>query len=124
VADELGSRRLLVDEDPLALYRRSLTDGWGDGLPLVAPTESRVRELLESTPPGVRRGRLLRRPVTIEDPALGPLAMVAPAVRLSATPSSIHSTGPELGEHNEEIFGELLGISRTDLDQLHAEGVI
>lgn len=33
-------------DDTLALYEQSLQDGWGDGLPLVAPTESRVRSLL------------------------------------------------------------------------------
>ncbi len=47
---ELSSARLDVDPDPLALYQRSLDDGWGDGLPVVPPTEERVLELLAATP--------------------------------------------------------------------------
>jgi hypothetical protein len=39
-----------VPEDPLALYERSLADGWGDGLPVLAPTEAAVRRVLRSTP--------------------------------------------------------------------------
>jgi hypothetical protein len=46
----LTSRRLDVEDDPLGLYERSLVEGWGDGLPLLPPTEERVRELLAATP--------------------------------------------------------------------------
>jgi hypothetical protein len=48
--EPLASSRLEVDDDPLGLYERSLELGWGDGLPLVPPTEGRVRELLAATP--------------------------------------------------------------------------
>jgi hypothetical protein len=34
----------------MALYVRSLEDEWGDGLPLLPPTEDRVRALIEATP--------------------------------------------------------------------------
>jgi hypothetical protein len=46
----LTSRRLEVEDDPLALYERSLAEGWGDGLPVLPPTEQRVRQLLAATP--------------------------------------------------------------------------
>jgi hypothetical protein len=49
-AVELASERRDVPADPLALYELSLTEGWGDGLPLLPPTEARVRELLAATP--------------------------------------------------------------------------
>ena len=48
--------------------------------------------------------------VRVDDPRLGPLALVQPSPRLSASPGSIRSTGPVLGEHNEEVFGQLLGL--------------
>jgi hypothetical protein len=35
---------------PAALYERSLEEGWGDGLPLLPPTEDAVRALLVATP--------------------------------------------------------------------------
>ncbi|HSS09258.1 MAG TPA: hypothetical protein VLL25_05205, partial [Acidimicrobiales bacterium] len=48
--EPLASRRLEVDDDPLALYEQSLEHGWGDGLPLLPPTEYRVRQLIDATP--------------------------------------------------------------------------
>ncbi len=41
----LRSRRLEIDDDPLALFEQSLREGWGDGLPLLPATEPRVLEL-------------------------------------------------------------------------------
>jgi hypothetical protein len=48
--DPLTSDRVAIDDDPVALYELSLTGGWGDGLPLLPPTEVRVRGVLASTP--------------------------------------------------------------------------
>lgn len=41
--DWLSSERLEVDDDPLAFARLATAAGWGDGLPLIPPTEERVR---------------------------------------------------------------------------------
>jgi crotonobetainyl-CoA:carnitine CoA-transferase CaiB-like acyl-CoA transferase len=49
-------------------------------------------------------------------PALMPL--------LSDTPGRTEWPGPQIGEHNEEIFGSLLGYTRSELETLRAEGVI
>ncbi|HEV8295908.1 MAG TPA: hypothetical protein VGQ20_01380 [Acidimicrobiales bacterium] len=48
--DELQSTRIDVEDDGVALYELSLRDGWGDGLPVLPPTEARVRALLGATP--------------------------------------------------------------------------
>ena len=48
--DPLTTERVRLDEDPVALYELSLEAGWGDGLPLLPPTEQRVRDILASTP--------------------------------------------------------------------------
>jgi hypothetical protein len=48
--EPLRSVRIELDDDALELYELSLRDGWGDGLPLIAPTEERVRALLAATP--------------------------------------------------------------------------
>ena len=48
--DPLVSDRIRIDEDPVALYELSMDAGWGDGLPLLPPTERRVRGILASTP--------------------------------------------------------------------------
>jgi hypothetical protein len=44
--DWLTSAQLEVDDDPVAFQKLATDAGWGDGLPLVPPTEERVREYL------------------------------------------------------------------------------
>ncbi|MCB2058881.1 MAG: hypothetical protein KDE55_24295 [Novosphingobium sp.] len=44
--DWLASRRIEAELDIEAFTRFSLEEGWGDGLPLIPPTESRVRTFL------------------------------------------------------------------------------
>lgn len=62
--------------------------------------------------------------VATEHPAFGRLRMQNVAPRLSATPSSIRSPAPELGQHNEDVYGGLLGLATAQLDALRTRGVI
>jgi len=55
---------------------------------------------------------------------VGPLPFPSPLPRLSETPGQLKSLGPQLGASNAEIYGDLLGLSQSDLDQLHNDGVI
>jgi crotonobetainyl-CoA:carnitine CoA-transferase CaiB-like acyl-CoA transferase len=41
----------------------------------------------------------------------------------SATPMRIDRAGPAMGEHNDEIFGTLLGLSQSQIDDLASDGV-
>jgi crotonobetainyl-CoA:carnitine CoA-transferase CaiB-like acyl-CoA transferase len=45
-------------------------------------------------------------------------------VHLSETDASLVRGAPCLGEHNEEVFGELLGLDAAQLEKLRAEGAI
>jgi hypothetical protein len=49
MASTLTSKRIVSAADPLALYELSLQDRWGDGFPVLPPTEERVNQLLEAT---------------------------------------------------------------------------
>jgi crotonobetainyl-CoA:carnitine CoA-transferase CaiB-like acyl-CoA transferase len=66
------------------------------------------------------------RGTIIEVPAEGLGTLPQPAVvpRLSATPGRVTHAGPTLGRHTDEVLGGLLGMTRTDLARLRAEGVI
>ena len=44
--------------------------------------------------------------------------------RLSKTPGKVSTKAPELGQHNTEIFRELLGLGKDDIDRLRKQGAI
>ncbi len=62
--------------------------------------------------------------VKIMHPTLGAMHMQNVAPKLSATPGRIIHLGPELGEHNREIFSGLLGLPASKLIALEGAGVI
>jgi crotonobetainyl-CoA:carnitine CoA-transferase CaiB-like acyl-CoA transferase len=63
--------------------------------------------------------------VSIALPVLGRLSMPGVVPRLTLTPGRIDSAGPARpGEHNEEIYGGRLGLSREALARLAERGVI
>jgi succinyl-CoA---D-citramalate CoA-transferase len=62
--------------------------------------------------------------VEVEHPDIGPFPMQNVVPRLSDTPGEIRWTGPKLGQHNEEIYGEMLGMSEADLEALRERGIV
>jgi crotonobetainyl-CoA:carnitine CoA-transferase CaiB-like acyl-CoA transferase len=44
--------------------------------------------------------------------------------RMSRTPGELRSPAPVLGQHNEEVFGRMLGLSAAEIEQLKQENVI
>jgi crotonobetainyl-CoA:carnitine CoA-transferase CaiB-like acyl-CoA transferase len=67
--------------------------------------------------------RALGSIITVDDPELGPVKMQNVLFRLSETPGEVRWSGPKLGEHNEEVYGEL-GMDREMLNELSEKGVI
>jgi len=67
--------------------------------------------------------RALESIVSVDDPDLGPLKMQNVLFRLSETPGAIRWTGPPLGAHNEEVWGEL-GVDAARLAELREKGVV
>jgi formyl-CoA transferase len=53
-----------------------------------------------------------------------PLKIPAVVPKLSETPAKTEWRGPELGEHNAEVYGELLGFSSAELDEMRRTKLI
>ena len=62
--------------------------------------------------------------LTMQDDRVGELAIPNLVPRLSDTPGKVNSLGPALGEHNDEVFKGLLGMSDDEIRRLGAAGVI
>jgi formyl-CoA transferase len=62
--------------------------------------------------------------VKLAHPELGEFAMHNVAPKLSETPGRVRHVGPELGEHNEDIYQGLLGLDADAMSSLRSAGVI
>jgi len=62
--------------------------------------------------------------VRVPHPQFGELAMQNVFPRLSETPGRVRHPGPELGQHNDDVYGELLKLSDQELERLRADGVV
>ncbi|MDI6858477.1 MAG: CoA transferase [Dehalococcoidia bacterium] len=60
----------------------------------------------------------------VEHPLMGEKMVVAPMWRLSKTPAEIRRHGPLLGQDNEYVLGELVGMSKEEIEKLAEEQVV
>lgn len=82
--------------------------------------------------PVMRGPDLLRDPhymeretfLTVDHPQVGPRQYPGLPWKMSATPGQVRGPAPTLGQHNREIYGELLGMAAADIDALESGGVI
>ena len=87
---------------------------------------------------GVPAGRIFRAPemladphfrardaiIDVEHPVFDRLKMQNVFPRMSRTQGTVRWPGPELGAHNEEVYGGLLGLSAEELDVLRAAEIV
>lgn len=62
--------------------------------------------------------------IAAEHTVVGAMKLVGFPLKLSETPATLRSAPPLLGEHNEEILSELLGISDVEIAKLYATGIL
>lgn len=60
----------------------------------------------------------------VEHPQAGKLKLLRPWIRFSEMPTSIDHAGPAIGEHNAEVYKDLLGLDDEDLRALKEAGAI
>lgn len=118
-----GENQLILD-DIINAWTRTLTVDEVDAL------------MIEYSIPA---GRVYRAPEMLDDPhfkareaiieieteRFGKLKMQGAFPKLSVTPSGVRSPAPSIvGQHNDEIYGEMLGLDATEMAALKAAGAI
>ncbi|ADP84384.1 CaiB/BaiF CoA transferase family protein [Pseudofrankia inefficax] len=61
---------------------------------------------------------------TVVHPDIGPARVEGLPVHLSETDWSLRRGAPRLGQHNQFVLRDVLGVDETELDELTAEGVL
>jgi crotonobetainyl-CoA:carnitine CoA-transferase CaiB-like acyl-CoA transferase len=62
--------------------------------------------------------------VSVDDPVIGPVRQQAPFPRLSRQPTPVPTGAPRLGQHNHEVWCDLVGLSEDELADLTKRGVV
>jgi crotonobetainyl-CoA:carnitine CoA-transferase CaiB-like acyl-CoA transferase len=62
--------------------------------------------------------------VAVEDSELGTIRMQGIVPKLRDAPGAVRRAGPALGQHNAEVYKELLGLSADEIASLNEKGII
>ena len=99
-------------------------------------TIAEVAALMEDN--AVPAGQIYRAPEMLEDPHYaareaiievpndrwGSVKMQSVFPKMSETQGEVRWTGPDLAEHNDEVYGDLLGLDDAELSKLRELGAI
>jgi formyl-CoA transferase len=62
--------------------------------------------------------------IEVKHPRLGKVKMPGIVPKFSETPGEVRNIGPDLGEHNQEILGQLLGYSEEEISRLRENNIV
>jgi crotonobetainyl-CoA:carnitine CoA-transferase CaiB-like acyl-CoA transferase len=62
--------------------------------------------------------------VAVDHPKLGELVLPGLPIKLGATPGTIRKAPPTVGEDNDRVYGELLGLGTSEIAELREAGAI
>jgi crotonobetainyl-CoA:carnitine CoA-transferase CaiB-like acyl-CoA transferase len=112
--DEL--RPILVER-----LARDTSAAWLDRLTAAAVPCGSINDVLAAL--ALPQSRAREMDVTVTHPVLGPIRQVGVPFKLSATPATIRTAPPLLGEHTDEILAEL-GYTSGEIGAIRARGVV
>lgn len=90
-----------------------------DGVGIPSGSINDVAEAL-SSPQTVGRGMVAE----VEHPVVGMVKMLGLPIRFDATPASIRRHPPMLGEHTDEVLGEIAGLAPSEIEELRRAGIV
>jgi CoA:oxalate CoA-transferase len=126
----IGRTDLNEDQKYLAVNVKAILEGWSKQLPRAEVC--RVMMGMEFSPAPVQSAKevydcpqLAARDMFVEFEHLGrKFRLLGDPIKLSDVPSAPGSPPPLLGEHNEYVFGEIVGYSRDEIQAMKAQGVL
>ena len=90
------------------------------GAGVAAGVSQTTEDLLEYDPQLKHRQHF----VELKHKVIGLHSYRAPAYKLSKTPAELHKAGPCLGEDNEHVYKDIVGLSDDEMAELMAAGII
>jgi len=118
---ELEPRCEEIQKEMARLFKTKTQKEWLDLLMHEDTCVTAVQSLDEVfADPQVRSRQML---VETTHPKAGRVRQIGVPIKFSETPGEIRMPAPEIGEHTEEILGEL-GFAQEDIDRLRKMGVI
>ena len=61
---------------------------------------------------------------TVDYPEIGPVTVVEPPFKFSASTAQVRGPAPEVGEHSRQVAHDLLGLDAAEIDRLMAADVL
>lgn len=115
----MQNRKALIDRLQEVFLTRSFAE-WetilvGAGIPM--GSINNVKQVVEH-PQVVARGAI----VEMVHPRAGNVRVVGVPIRMSATPGSVRTPSPSLGEHTEAVLCDVLGMTANEIETLRAAG--
>ena len=115
----MQNRKALIDRLQEVFLTRSFAE-WetilvGAGIPM--GSINNVKQVVEH-PQVVARGAI----VDMVHPRAGNVRVVGVPIRMSATPGSVRTPSPSLGEHTEAVLSDVLGMTTNEIETLRGAG--
>ncbi len=102
-------------------FASASADDWLAALDAAEVPSGRVNDIVKAFAQPQAQARAMEQ--VVDHPRLGPIRQIGLPYKLSATPATIRSAPPILGEHSDEILAELEYDSAARAD-LHARGIV